>query len=129
MRISDWSSDVCSSDLEATVSVTCSALSGQAATCTRLTRRRSVRMTPGPSAPRWTTRASLWPRSGDMASSKLTDSLGAEEVGRPHIDGDVDVHQGVGGEQVLAEAFGAVPQQAEGSLLAHGRALEGPELG
>src|SRR3546814_4038222 len=101
MRISDWSSDVCSSDLEATVSVTCSALSGQAATCTRLTRRRSVRMTPGSSAPRWTTRASLWPRSGDMASSKLTDSLGVEEVGRHHLDGDVDVLQGVGGDQVL----------------------------
>src|SRR3546814_12400616 len=97
MRISDWSSDVCSSDLEATVSVTCSALSGQAATCTRLTRRRSVRMPPGSSAPRWTTRASLWPRSGDMASSKLTDSPGGEEVGPHHLDDAVDALQVVGG--------------------------------
>src|SRR3546814_20608719 len=122
MRISDWSSDVCSSDLEATVSVTCSALSGQAATCTRLTRRRSVRMTPGSSAPRWTTRAPLWPRSGDMASSKLTDSLGGEEVGRHHPDGDVDVLQGVGGEQVLADAVGGVLHQAGGGLVRRGRA-------
>src|SRR3546814_3634570 len=74
-------------------------------------------MTPGSSAPRWTTRASLWPRSGDMASSKLTDSLGVEEVGRHHLDGDVDVLQGVGGDQVLADAFGAVLQQAEGDIL------------
>src|SRR3546814_6088628 len=41
-----------------------------------------------------------------MASSKLTDSLGVEEVGRHHLDGDVDVLQGVGGDQVLADAFG-----------------------
>src|SRR3546814_13070564 len=82
-------------------------------------------MTPGSSAPRWTTRASLWPRSGDMASSKLTDSLGVEEVGRHHLDGDVDVLQGVGGDQVLADAFGAVLQQAEGDILLQGRAVGG----
>src|SRR3546814_13717062 len=78
--------------------------------------RRAVRRWPGWSAPRWTPRASLCPRSGDMASSKLTDSLGVEEVGRHHLDGDVDVLQWVGGDQVLADAFGAVLQQAEGDI-------------
>src|SRR3546814_10946804 len=82
-------------------------------------------MTPGSSAPRWTTRASLWPRSGDMASSKLTDSLGVEDVERHHLDGDVDALQGVGGDQVLADAFGAVLQQAAGDILLQGRAVGG----
>src|SRR5690606_35216921 len=110
---------------EATVSVTVSAVSGQAATCTRPTRRRSARVTPGSSAPWATTRGALWPRRGEIMSSKLAGSLGVEEVGGHHFHGDVDVLQRIGGDQSLADTVRPVLQQAEADVLLQRRAVGG----
>src|SRR3546814_2289275 len=109
MRISDWSSDVCSSDL---------------------TSRRSVSVTPGSSALCATRRGWLWPRNGETAwgetaSGILAHSLGIEEVGGHHLDLNVDVLQRVGGDQPLPDARRPVLQQPEGDILLQRRAVGG----
>src|SRR3546814_7244568 len=109
MRISDWSSDVCSSDL---------------------TSRRSVSVTPGSSALCATRRGWLWPRNGETAcgetaSGILAHSLWIEEVGGHHLDLNVDVLQRVGGDQPLSDAVRPVLQQPEGDVLLQHRAVGG----